>query len=213
MDIAAPECESSATAPRRGARLSMLRLRVDTSPSWLAAVLADVDAFLKDHAANERKVSASAMTIAVQYPERRPLVDAMVDLAREELEHFKRVYDVLVARGQTLAQDAPDPYMSAVRRLVRKRDMDEYLVDRLIVFAVVEARACERFGLLATALLEPDLRQLYRELARGEARHHGQFMRLAHHYGRCAAVKARLAEVLEAEAAIVAMLPARAALH
>lgn len=191
----------------------MLRLRVDTSAAWIEAVGADVDAFLKDHAANERKVSASAMTIAVHYPERRPLVDAMVTLAREELEHFQRVYDLLVARGQTLGQDAPDPYMGEMRRLLRKRDVEEYLVDRLILYGVVEARACERFSLLATALPDPSLRQFYRALARGEARHHGQFLRLAHHYGRCREVKARLGEMLDAEAQIVTSLPVRAALH
>jgi tRNA-(ms[2]io[6]A)-hydroxylase len=191
----------------------MLRLRSATPPAWADAVAADLDAFLKDHAANERKVSASAMLLAVHHPERRPLVDAMVDLAREELEHFTRVYRVLVARGQALGQDAPDPYMSAMRRLLRKRDMEEYLVDRLIVFGVVEARACERFTLLARTLADPALRELYRSLARGEARHHGLFLRLAHRYAACRAVTHRLAEVLDAEAAIVDRLPVRPALH
>ena len=69
----------------------MLRLRSATPDAWVAAVTADLDAFLADHAANERKVSGSALRLAVHYPERRPLVDAMVGLAREELEHFARV--------------------------------------------------------------------------------------------------------------------------
>jgi tRNA-(ms[2]io[6]A)-hydroxylase len=191
----------------------MLRLRNTTSDAWVDAVVGDLDGFLKDHAANERKVSGSAMTLAVHYPERRPLVDAMVDLAREELEHFRRVYTLLVERGQTLGQDAPDPYMRAVRRLLRRRDIEEYLVDRLIVFGVVEARACERFTLLGTALPDVGLRQFYRGLARAEARHHGLFLRLAHRYACCRDVSSRLAEVLDAEAEIVAALPVRAALH
>ena len=37
-------------------------LKSPTPPAWTAAVLADLDAFLLDHAANERKVSGSAMT-------------------------------------------------------------------------------------------------------------------------------------------------------
>jgi tRNA 2-(methylsulfanyl)-N6-isopentenyladenosine37 hydroxylase len=191
----------------------MLRLRNTTPDLWVEAIVGDLDGFLKDHAANERKVSGSAMTLAAQYPERRPLVDAMVDLAREELEHFKRVYDLLVGRGQTLGQDAPDPYMREVRRLLRRRDVEEYLVDRLIVFGVVEARACERFTLLGRALPDAELRQFYRRLARAEARHHGLFMRLAHCYACCHDVSARLAEVLDAEAEIVAALPVHAALH
>ena len=119
-------------------------------------------------------------------PERPPLVDAMVRLAREELEHFTRVYDVLVARGRTLAQDAPDPYMSALRRLMRKRDIEEYLVDRLIVFGVVEARACERFQLLGRALDDAGAARILPPAARAEARHHGRFLRLAHRYAACA---------------------------
>jgi len=191
----------------------MLRLRTSTAGVWVEAVAADLDTFLQDHAANERKVSASAMTLAVQYPDRPPLVDAMVGLAREELEHFARVYALLVARGQTLGPDAPDPYMRAVRRLIRKRDIEEYLLDRLIVFGVVEARACERFALLAKALPAGGLRELYRELSRAEARHHGVFLRLAHRYAPCRTVTSRLAEVLDAEAEIVRVLPIRAALH
>lgn len=198
---------------RQGLLLPMLRLRVDTPEAWVEAVLANLDAFLKDHAANERKASVTAMTMAVHYYDRPPLVGAMVELAREELEHFKRVYDLLVARGQTLGQDAADPYMSALHRLLRKRDVEEYLIDRLIVNGVVEARGCERFTLLARALSEPALRDFYRALSRGEARHHGQFLRLAHRYGRCREVKARLAAVLDAEGEIVAGLPVRAALH
>ena len=191
----------------------MLRLRCSTPSIWVDAVMGDLDAFLQDHAANERKVSASAMTLAVHYPRRRPLVDAMVRLAREELEHFARVYDLLAARGQTLGHDAPDPYMRDMRRLMRKRDVEEYLLDRLVVFGVVEARACERFTLLAHALSAPRLRDFYRGLARAEARHHGQFLRLAHHYAACRTVTTRLAAVLDAEAEIVAALPIRAALH
>lgn len=191
----------------------MLRLRTATSPAWVAAVRGDLDAFLQDHAANERKVSASALQLAVQHPERRALVDAMVALAREELEHFARVHELLGRRGQGLGQDAPDPYMGALRALVRKADVRTYLLDRLLVFAIVEARACERFGLLAAGLADAGLRAFYAELTRAEARHHALFVRLAHDVAARDAVATRLAEVLDAEAAIVAALPLRAALH
>jgi tRNA-(ms[2]io[6]A)-hydroxylase len=191
----------------------VLRLHITTSAAWLEVVAADLDRFLQDHAANERKVCGSALKLAVHYPERPPLVDAMVELAREELDHFTRVYRVLLARGRTLAQDAPDPYMGALHGVMRKRDVGEYLVDRLVVFAVVEARACERFSMLADALPDQDLRALYAELARAEARHHGLFLRLAGLYAPPDAVAARLDAVLAAEAGIVRRLPVRPALH
>jgi tRNA-(ms[2]io[6]A)-hydroxylase len=191
----------------------MLRLGTATSPAWVVAVQSDVDAFLQDHAANERKVSGSALQLAVQHPERHGLVDAMVALAQEELEHFARVHALLRQRGRGLAQDVPDPYMGALRRVIRKADVRTFLLDRLLVFGVVEARACERFGLLAEALPEPDLRAFYAELTRAEARHHALFVRLAQDVAPRPRVTARLAEVLDAEAAIVAALPPRPALH
>jgi tRNA-(ms[2]io[6]A)-hydroxylase len=191
----------------------MLRLRNATSTAWLDAVCGDLDAFLQDHAANERKVSASALQLAVQHPERTALVDAMVGLAREELEHFARVYAVLRERGVALAVDSPDPYMGALHRLMRKEQVGDFLLDRLLVFGVVEARACERFGLLAEGLPDAALRAFYADLTRAEARHHALFVRLAHDVAPPAAVADRLAAVLDAEAVIVAALPARPALH
>jgi len=191
----------------------MFRLRTHTSAAWLAAVLGDFDAFLQDHAANERKASASAMTLAVHYPERRALVDAMVELAGEELEHFGQVYALLVGRGLTLGVDTADPYMSGLTRLMRKRHMEHFLLDRLLVFGIVEARGCERFETLAPALSDPTLRAFYAGLTRAEARHHGLFVRLAHATAPRTVVAARLDALLDAEAAIVAALPARAAVH
>lgn len=191
----------------------MLQLRCPTSSLWLRIVLHDLDAFLQDHAANERKVSASALKLAVEYPERRVLVESMIDLAREELEHFKRVYDALAARGKGLALDAPDPYMGALQRVMRKRVGDEYLLDRLLIFATVEARACERFGALADGLPLGDLKHLYERLTRAESQHHALFLRLARTYFPKAEVDARLDEILDAEAKIVATLPLRPALH
>jgi tRNA-(ms[2]io[6]A)-hydroxylase len=191
----------------------MLRLRIATPATWLPAVLGDLDAFLQDHAANERKASASAMTLAVQYPERRSLVDAMVALAQEELEHFVRVYGVLTARGSGLAPDWPDPYMGALRRHMRKGNVVEYLIDRLLVFGIVEARSCERFTLLAEAVPDAALRAMYEDLTRAEARHHSLFVRLAHDVVPARLVAPRLDALLAAEAEIVAALPPRAAVH
>ena len=55
-----------------------MRLRLATSPAWTEAVLADFDAFLRDHAANERKASASALALVAHYPDRALLVEQLV---------------------------------------------------------------------------------------------------------------------------------------
>src|SRR5690606_22254490 len=100
----------------------MLRLRHETPAAWTEVAIAELDAFLQDHAANERKVSQSALQLAVQHPDHERLVTTMIDLAQEELDHFRRVYELLRARGQGLGLDAPDPYMGKLRQAVKQAD-------------------------------------------------------------------------------------------
>jgi len=192
----------------------MLRLRTATPAGWYEVVRNDFTTFLQDHAANERKVSQSALTLATHYPERPELVDAALEIADEELAHFRLLWGVLKARGATLGYDAPDPYMKAMFAPMRKKLVDEYLLDRLVVYAIVEARGCERFGLVADALGPDDeLGRLYRELERSEARHHGHYLRLARLYFPADVVTARLDELLLHEASVMQSLPLRPALH
>jgi tRNA-(ms[2]io[6]A)-hydroxylase len=61
----------------------MLGLRWQTPRAWVDAVLADFVAFLQDHAANERKVSQSALVLATHYPNRADLVDLALEIAVE----------------------------------------------------------------------------------------------------------------------------------
>jgi tRNA-(ms[2]io[6]A)-hydroxylase len=187
------------------------RVRSPTPPAWLDAVRADFGTFLQDHAACERKASATAMMLASHYRDKDELVRAMVDLACEELEHFRRVFEVLVRRGSTLGPDAKDAYVGRMLALVR-RGPDAYLLDRLLVAGVVEARGCERFRLLGEAL-EGEMGDLYREFAAGEAGHAALFVRLARAYFPAGVVEVRLDALLSAESEIVASLPVRAALH
>jgi len=57
------------------------------------------------------------------------------------------------------------------------------------------------------------MKEFYEDIARSEARHHGLFTRLARRYFDTATVEARLDELLDREAEIVAALPLRAAVH
>ena len=191
----------------------MLKLRHATPPEWVELVERELVPFLQDHAANERRVSRSALTLAVQHPERLELVDAMVDVSLEELEHFKLVHGLLRARGATLGQDAPDPYMKALRKRLANPDRSLWLLHRLVLFGVVEARGYERFALLAEGLEDAALRETYAELARCEARHQGLYLRLARTYYAADAVESHLDRVLDMEAEALAALPRRPSLH
>ncbi len=189
-----------------------MRLKLPTSPLWTEAVLGDFDSFLQDHANCERKASGSAMNMVSHYPDRKELVTAMIELAREELRHFSQVYRHMAARGVMLGPDRKDPYIHRLSQKYRKGS-EAYFLDRLLVAGILEARGCERFGLIASALPAGPLKDFYRDITRSEARHQDLFVRLALLYFDPVTVEARLEELLEAEALIISDLPRRAALH
>lgn len=190
----------------------MLRLRTATDPSWIDVVLGDLDAFLVDHAACERKASATALKLVSHYSDRTLLVRELIPFAQEELDHYAQVMAIILDRGLSTRADEKDPYVGALMQLI-KRGPEQYFLDRLLVLGVVEARGCERFGLLAEGLEPGPLKDFYAEITRSEARHHGLFVRLAREYFPADRVQGRLDELLEAEAEIVDRLPLRPAVH
>lgn len=197
----------------RGLRgIEMIQLRAQTSPRWLSVVLDDFDSFLLDHAAAERKASAVALSLISHYPDRERLVAAMMDLAREELEHFYQVYRQLQSRGLSLAKDRKDGYVRDLRAQIRS-GREDYFLDRLLVAAIVETRGCERFGLVAKALSEDALGKFYTAIAESEARHGDVFMDLAREYFPAERIDPRLDALLDAEASILGELEIRPALH
>jgi tRNA 2-(methylsulfanyl)-N6-isopentenyladenosine37 hydroxylase len=190
----------------------MLRLKVETDPRWVEVAMSDLGAFLIDHAYCERKASGTALKLLTGYPERKSLANAMLDLAREELEHFVLVYRQIEARGLLLTPDGPDLYVNLLAKQVRGHHTD-HLLDRLLLAAIIEGRSCERFILLEAALPMGELKELYKDLIRAEARHHGLFIHLAKEYFDHELVEARLEDMLTAEAEIIKKVPLRAAVH
>lgn len=190
----------------------MFELRFATPASWVEAVLADFDAFLIDHAAAEKKASGMAVSMLSHYPDRPELVSAMIDLAIEELAHFREVIKVMAKRGIHQGPDSKDAYVNNLRKLHR-RGTDVYMLDRLLIAGIIEARGCERFGLVAQALPEGELKSFYKAITESEARHSDLFTDLAANYFSQDVIKARLDELLDAEAEIVKALPIIAALH
>lgn len=190
----------------------MFELKFKTPQAWVDAVMQDFDAFLVDHAAAEKKASGMAMSMLSHYPDRKNLVRAMADLAIEELIHFKQVLKLINARDIQLGNDEKDPYINQLRGLFR-RGSEEFLLDRLIIAGVIEARGYERFSLVAEALPDGKDKELYISIAKSEAKHQNLFIELALEYFDQATVDERLHQVLDAEAKICAELPIRSALH
>jgi tRNA-(ms[2]io[6]A)-hydroxylase len=150
--------------------------------------------------------------MVAHYPDKPELVAAMIDLALEELNHFRAVVKIMRDRGLTLLPDAKDSYVNTLRRLCRQGSAG-YLMDRLLIGGIVEARGAERFGLVAEALPEGELKRFYDSITRSEKGHERLFVQLAEQYFDSAEVQLRLDELLTAEAEIVNALPLRPALH
>ncbi len=179
---------------------------------WIDCVLDNFDAFLLDHAAAEKKASGMALSMVSHYPDRARLVLAMSELAVEEMVHFREVIKIIQARGLILGADTKDPYANGMRSLMRQGS-DLYLLDRLLTAGVIEARGAERFGLIANALPEGELKTFYRSLTRSENRHFELFLDLASEYFPAETINARWQEILVFESRVVVDLPIRAALH
>ena len=190
----------------------MIKLRYATPVEWAERVAAAMDDFLPDHAAAEKKASSMAMTMVSHYPDKPDLVTAMVDLALEELSHFRAVVKLMQQRGLQLLPDEKDPYVNALRRSCRRGELP-YLLDRLLIAGIIEARGAERFGLLARVLPEGELKRFYASITRSEMAHQALFYDLANLYADRQQVTERLGQLLDDEAAIVKELPFRAALH
>ncbi len=191
---------------------SMIKLLYQTPPVWAECVVAAMDDFLPDHAAAEKKASSMAMTMVSHYPDRPELVMAMIDLAIEELNHYRAVVKLMNERGLCLLPDEKDPYVNNLRKAIR-HGKDHYFMDRLLIGAIVEARGAERFGLVAQALPPGALQRFYQMITRSEEEHQGLFIELAELYFDPPDVRARLNELLVVEADIVKELPLRPALH
>lgn len=192
----------------------MLHLGSDTPPTWAARAVAHLDEILLDHAHLEKKAAGAAVTLLFRHPEITALQRPLAALAREELAHFEGVLRHLDRRGVAFARQKPGRYAGRLHAVVRS-DPAHQLLDTLLVAAVIEARSCERLGLLAEALVPVDaeLAAWYRSLLASEARHHGEYVRLAEACRPPAVVRERLAEIAAHEASVLRDAPFEPRLH
>jgi tRNA-(ms[2]io[6]A)-hydroxylase len=187
-------------------------LLLATPSAWVDTVLAKFDTFLLDHANCERKASALAMSLVVKYPDRRHIVTGLIELAQEELQHFREVYDILEHRGLSLVKDEPDPYVNHLLKLAR-HGREERFIDRMLISSIVECRGAERFEILARALETGPLKSFYERLWKAEIKHGHHFVHLLLKECDEDIVFARLEELMKLEANIIKSLALRPALH
>ena len=132
----------------------MLSLRSTSSERWLNQVRDHLDEILIDHAHCEKKAAGTAMNMIFYYVENEELCREMVRIVNEELDHFQQVLDLLQRRGIPFRRLKPSNYGNQLHQQIRKQEPHR-AVDRLLIGGLIEARSCERFGLLKRHLADP----------------------------------------------------------
>jgi tRNA-(ms[2]io[6]A)-hydroxylase len=192
----------------------MLGLKLPTDPRWINIAEKNIDEILTDHAYCEQKAATNAINLAIHYPEFSDMVEAMLEVAQEELRHFQQVHERIVQRGSVLGRERRDDYANDLAAFIRKgHSRQVVMVDRLLFAAMIEARSCERFKLLSENISDPSLRGFYRELMVSEANHYTLFLSLARKYGEDVDVDARWEEFLEYEAGVIARYGNKETMH
>lgn len=190
-----------------------LDIAVPTPPAWIEAVVNDFDAFLLDHADCERKASATAMSLVAKYPNRVEILPELIDIAIEELEHFKLVYALIEERGMQLTHSIPeDPYIKSLMKKMHS-GIEERFLDRLLIASLFETRGAERFKIVSEAMVDEKMQKFYKMLWISEARHGHVYVKMALNYFPEDKVYDRLQWWIDTEGEIVEGLEIRAALH
>ena len=174
-----------------------------TPDAWVRAACGRIPELLLDHANCELKAASTALGFLYRYPDRGALAQRMSRLAREELRHFEQVRSIMKEMGVQFERLSASRYAGKLRGAVRS-DEPWKLLDMLLIGALIEARSCERFAVLAPHLPD-DLGRFYAGLLASEARHFEQYMAFARSETAvdAAVVDARLAELKAFEAVLI----------
>ena len=181
----------------------MLGLKLKTDPRWVNIVESNISEVLSDHLWCEQKAASNAISMIAMNSELEELVTELLVIAREEMEHFQMVHDLIKKKGLTLARERKDNYVNELMKFLKKDgSRKQALTDRLLFSAMIEARSCERFRVLSENIKDPELSNFYRELMISEAGHYTTFLGFARKYGE-GDVNKRWQEWLEYEGSII----------
>lgn len=161
----------------------MLGLKFETETSWAEIAENDLQQILTDHAFAEQKAASNAVSIIINYSEETEMVQAMSEIAIEEMQHFKMVHDIMIARGMVLGREQKNDYAKHLHSFFQKTsDRTDALIQRLLIAALIEARSCERFKVFSDNLNDEELSAFYKDLMISEANHYTTFLGFARKY-------------------------------
>jgi tRNA-(ms[2]io[6]A)-hydroxylase len=196
--------------------MSTFRLQLPTDPRWVNIVESNIEEILTDHAWCEQKAATNAITIVTINSEYPDLVTDMLALAKEELEHFEMVHNIIKQRGLKLGRERKDEYVGELAQYMKQSNTGSRVsgfVERMLFSAMIEARSCERFKVLSQNIEDPELAAFYRELMESEAGHYTTFIGYARKYGQGIDVEKRWREWLEFEASVIVKYGKKQTVH
>jgi tRNA 2-(methylsulfanyl)-N6-isopentenyladenosine37 hydroxylase len=183
---------------------NILGLQLPTDPRWVNLAEISLEDILTDHAYCEQKAATSAISLIQRYPHREELVRELAPLVTEEWGHFRAVLNELEKRNLKLGKQRKDQYVNKLIEFQQKGGgEDDVLLDRLLIFALIEARSCERFKRLSEGMNDEYMRNFYRKFMESEAGHYTLFITLAERYLPKETVRKRWKEWLAYEAGIM----------
>src|ERR1700750_1734103 len=183
---------------------NILGLQLPTDPRWVNLAEKSLEAILTDHAYCEQKAATSCISLIQRYSAKEKLVTELSPVVTEEWGHFRLVLAELQKRALILGRQRKDLYVNKLIEFQQKGgDEDERFLDRLLIFALIEARSCERFKRLSEGLEDTYLRNFYRRFMESEAGHYHLFIELAETYMEKEKVRGRWKEWLEYEAGVM----------
>ena len=182
----------------------MLGLKLPTDPRWVDLAAISDQAILTDHAWCEQKAAISMISLIQSYPEETKMVDELAPVVTEEWGHFRSVLSMLKKRGLDLGPQRRDDYVNNLKSFEKRGgSRHDQLVEKLLIFALIEARSCERFRVLSLHHPDEELRNFYHGFMISEAGHYRMFIDLANLYGPPDVVKKRWTDFLEHEVRIM----------
>ena len=189
---------------------NILGLQLPTDPRWVDLASISLGEVLTDHAYCEQKAATSCISLIQRYPTKEKLVNELSPIVTEEWGHFRLVWAELNRRNLPLGRQRKDVYVNRLMDFQNKGGSEEdVLLDRLLIFALIEARSCERFKRLSEGLSDEYLRQFYRRFMESEAGHYHLFIDLAETYADRQKVRGRWKDWLEFEAGVMQTLEVR----
>ncbi|MDF1696028.1 MAG: tRNA-(ms[2]io[6]A)-hydroxylase [Saprospiraceae bacterium] len=188
----------------------VLGLELPTDPRWVNMAEISLEDILTDHAFCELKAASQCISLISLYPHKKELVEQVSPVVTEEWGHFRMVLKELNNRGLQLGNQRKDLYVNELLKFQKKGgSIDDRLLEKLMTFALIEARSCERFRLLSLHIAEDKLKEFYHKFMVSEAGHYKMFLELAKLYFGEERALQRWREYLEYEAEVMKGLETR----